>query len=79
MTHSLYRWVRHPLYKTDLTLLLSIGLMAASGILLLFAGIALVLILTVVVPAEERKLVEKFGEGYRALQRRTGRLLPRLF
>ncbi len=79
ITHGPYRWVRHPLYTTGTALLLSIGLMAASWFILLFAGIALVLILTVVVPAEERKLVEKFGEPYRELQRRAGRLLPRLF
>ena len=79
ITHGPYRWVRHPLYTTGIVLLLSVGLMAASWFILLFVGIALVLILTVVIPAEERKLVEKFGEAYRELQRRTGRLLPRFF
>lgn len=78
VTHGPYRWVRHPLYTTGISLFLAIGLMAASWFILLFAVLVAVLILAVVIPAEERQLVDKFGDDYRALRRRTGRLLPRL-
>jgi protein-S-isoprenylcysteine O-methyltransferase Ste14 len=38
-------------------------------------GFALLVIRT---PIEEAKLIEKFGDEYRAYVRRTGRFLPRL-
>ena len=78
VTHGPYRWVRHPLYGTGLSLFLAVGLMAASWFILLLTVIVGVLVLAVVIPAEERNLVEAFGDDYREMRRRTGRLLPRL-
>lgn len=78
ITHGPYRWVRHPLYTTGLALFTGIGLMASSWAILGMAALALVLILVRVIPAEERELVERFGDAYRAHRQRTGRLLPRL-
>lgn len=79
VTGGPYRWVRHPLYTTGITLFLSIALMAGSWLILALAGVALILVLTVVIPAEERELLAKFGDDYRRMQGRTGRLLPRVF
>lgn len=77
VTHGPYRRVRHPLYSTGLCLLLAVGLMAANWGLLLFpAGAALILI-TVIIPREERALIARFGDAYREYRTRTGRLLPR--
>jgi protein-S-isoprenylcysteine O-methyltransferase Ste14 len=73
-----YRWVRHPLYTTGLTLLLAVGLMAANVALLLFVALAAIMIRFVVIPREESALADRFGEEYRRYMRRTGRLLPRL-
>ena len=73
-----YRWIRHPLYATGIALFWSIGLMAASWFILLFALIATVLIRLVVIPLEERELLRKFGDHYARYMRRTGRLLPGL-
>jgi protein-S-isoprenylcysteine O-methyltransferase Ste14 len=78
VTTGPYRWVRHPLYATGLTLLLAVGLMLASWLVLLATFIALALIWFVVVPVEEAQLLVKFGDAYRTYSRRTGRLLPRL-
>ena len=77
VTHGPYRWVRHPLYTTGITLFVALGLMQASWLLLLLALVGFVLILSVVIPAEERALTEKFGDGYRRYMKGTGRVLPR--
>lgn len=72
-----YRWVRHPLYTTGLTLFFAIGLMQASWFVLLFGLIAALLIRFVVIPAEEREFLAMFGNRYQVYMGRTGRLLPR--
>jgi protein-S-isoprenylcysteine O-methyltransferase Ste14 len=79
VTAGPYRWVRHPLYTTGLTLLLAIALMAANWALLLLAALSAVLILAVVIPREEAALTARFGDEYRRYMMRTGRLLPRVF
>jgi D-alanyl-D-alanine carboxypeptidase len=73
-----YRWVRHPLYTTGMTLLLAIGLMAANWFMLGLTLIAVVALRFGVVPVEERELIAKFGDQYRNYMLRTGRFLPRL-
>ena len=76
--HGPYRWVRHPLYTTGITLLFALGLMTASWFLLTLAAIALVLIRLVVVPIEERELTRRFGTGYTTYMSHSGAMLPRL-
>jgi protein-S-isoprenylcysteine O-methyltransferase Ste14 len=76
--HGPYRWVRHPLYTTGMTMLFALGLMAASWFLLTLAAIALVLIRMVVVPIEERELTRRFGAGYTNYMAHSGAMLPRL-
>jgi protein-S-isoprenylcysteine O-methyltransferase Ste14 len=73
-----YQWVRHPLFTTGITLLVAIGLMEASWFVLVMAALAVLFIELMVIPAEERALLGKFGDLYRAYMRRTGRLLPRV-
>ena len=73
-----YRWIRHPLYTTGITLFLALGLMMASWFILAMALVALVLIRTVVVPREERELIARFGLGYEEYRQRTGAMVPRL-
>jgi protein-S-isoprenylcysteine O-methyltransferase Ste14 len=71
-----YQWVRHPLYTTGITLFVALGLMEGSWFVLLMATVAALLIQLLVIPSEERALVAKFGDRYRAYMIRTGRLLP---
>jgi protein-S-isoprenylcysteine O-methyltransferase Ste14 len=78
VTAGPYHWVRHPLYTTGLTLVVALGLMLASWFVLSVATVAALLIRLVVIPAEERALMAKFGDQYRAYRGRTGRLLPRV-
>lgn len=77
ITHGPYRWVRHPLYSAGLLLCVSLTLLTALWTL----GIGMLIPLAVLLwrtPQEEARLVEAFGEEYRAYMRRTGRFLPRL-
>ena len=76
--HGPYRWVRHPLYTTGMTLLFALGLMTASWFLLTLAAIALLLIRLVVVPIEERELTRRFGAGYTTYMSHSGAMWPRL-
>ena len=73
-----YQWVRHPLYTTGLTLFVALGLIEASWFVLCVTAVTALFIQLLVIPAEERVLIEKFGEQYRAYMHRTGRLLPRV-
>ncbi len=76
--HGPYRWIRHPLYTVGTLLLFALGLILTSWLVLLFALVAFVVFRFVVVPIEERQLIAKFGEDYRAYRRHTGAMLPRV-
>lgn len=77
VTHGPYRWVRHPLYTTGMLAVLSLTLLTA----LWWVGLAMLIPLAVLIwrtQREEQRLIEAFGDQYRAYMRRTGRFLPRL-
>lgn len=78
VTKGPYRWVRHPLYTAGTLLLIGAALTAANALLGALTALAAVLIRLVVVPHEEARLIETFGDAYRDYRRRTGTLLPRL-
>jgi protein-S-isoprenylcysteine O-methyltransferase Ste14 len=78
VTRGPYRWIRHPLYTTGLTLFVALGLMAGSWSVLSATVIAFALLHVLVIPREERALLAKFGERYQAYASRTGRLMPRM-
>jgi protein-S-isoprenylcysteine O-methyltransferase Ste14 len=73
-----YRWIRHPLYTTGMAMFTALGLVQESWLILSLAAVGLLLIHIVVIPAEERALVAKFGDRYRSYMTETGRMLPRL-
>ena len=77
VTHGPYRRVRHPLYSVGTTFFVSLSVVAANWFMGL-ASVAVLAMLLVRLPKEEAKLVERFGDEYRAYAQRTGRLLPRL-
>lgn len=78
VTDGPYRWVRHPLYTTGVSLFVAASLLTANWFIGAFTVAVIVMILLVVIPKEEANLIETFGEAYRAYRKRTGRLLPRL-
>jgi len=77
VTSGPYQFVRHPFYVAAALLFLGASLLSANG--LIFAGGLTAMVLLVVrTSKEEQKLVEKFGDPYRAYMARTGRYLPRI-
>jgi protein-S-isoprenylcysteine O-methyltransferase Ste14 len=77
VTSGPYAYVRHPLYTFGFPFMFGLALVAANWFVLLSAGVALTLLVTVRVPREEAMLTEAFGDAYRDYAKRTGRLLPR--
>jgi protein-S-isoprenylcysteine O-methyltransferase Ste14 len=77
VTTGPYRFVRHPFYLSVALVIAAIALISANAFLALM-GFVTFLLLAVRTPIEERKLLEKFGEPYRAYVARTGRFVPRL-
>jgi protein-S-isoprenylcysteine O-methyltransferase Ste14 len=77
VTHGPYHWVRHPFYDVVLLGVISMSLLTANWLLALF-GLAAFAMLVVRTRIEEEKLIERFGDEYRAYIGRTGRFLPHL-
>lgn len=75
VTRGPYRWVRHPFYDCMALFTLSLGLMAANWFVLA-AGMAVFSLLASRSRTEETKLLERFGEPYRAYRATTGRFVP---
>jgi protein-S-isoprenylcysteine O-methyltransferase Ste14 len=76
VTDGPYRWVRNPFYVSAALLTLSAGLLSANGFVFA-SGAVLIALLAVRTRIEEQKLIERFGEAYRAYMRETPRFIPR--
>ena len=77
VTRGPYRWVRHPFYDCMALFMLSISLMMANWFVIA-GGILTFALLAMRSHTEEEKLLERFGDPYRAYRASTGRFLPRL-
>ena len=77
VTQGPYRWVRHPFYDCMALFMVSTALMMANWFVML-GGAAVFALLALRSRTEEDKLLERFGEPYRAYRATTGRFLPRI-
>ncbi len=77
VTHGPYRWVRHPFYDVGFLWLTSLSLLTANWLLALL-GAGVMTMLAIRSRVEEAKLIERFGDEYRAYARRTGKFFPRI-
>jgi len=72
VTTGLYRYSRHPMYITQLVMLIGVGIASASWLFLLltivYAGLGLIY-----AGSEERMCLEKYGDAYREYMERTPR------
>ncbi len=78
VTQGVYRYVRHPMYASEWLWALAQALLLQNWVagwatLALFAPLY-----ALRVPREERMMLDRFGEEYRAYMDRTGRIVPRL-
>jgi protein-S-isoprenylcysteine O-methyltransferase Ste14 len=77
VTNGIYQYVRHPMYASQ-------ALLVCAQVLLLqnwLAGppnlIVLILFYLFRIQAEEKMMLDAFGESYREYMRTTGRILPK--
>ena len=78
-TQGAYRWVRHPLYAS----FISVGAPGLAIFLNHWVGLLWVVPLHfmwhLVISIEERSMVAQFGQDYLTYASHTGRFIPRLF
>ena len=75
VTRGPYQWVRHPFYDCMFLFLIGTILMTANWFVMA-AGLVVFAILAARSKTEEEKLLERFGEPYRAYRASTGRFIP---
>jgi len=72
VTTGLYRYSRHPMYITQLVMLIGVGIASASWLFLLltivYTGLGFIY-----AGSEERVCLEKYGDAYREYMERTPR------
>jgi protein-S-isoprenylcysteine O-methyltransferase Ste14 len=72
VSEGIYRISRNPIYLSGFVLYLGMGLACASWVLIL-CGVLWLVMLGIVVPDEERFLLDKYGDAYREYMNRTPR------
>ena len=77
VTSGPYRFVRHPFYDSALLFVFGTSLVTANWFLFV-TGVLLVGLLMIRTRTEERNLLARFGDSYRAYMERTGRFVPRI-
>jgi protein-S-isoprenylcysteine O-methyltransferase Ste14 len=70
ITTGLYCYSRHPIYIGVFVQYIGIGIASALGYFLLLTIVSIILSI-LVVPAEERFCLEKYGDTYREYMNRT--------
>lgn len=76
VTTGPYQWVRHPMYSIGMLLVASFAVLLQNAALLAWVGVFWVAWTTIVIPAEERGLEERFGDEYRSYRNRVRPMLP---
>jgi len=76
VTTGPYAWVRHPFY-TSTALAVVANALATANWFVCITGALVFALLVIRCRTEEQKLIERFGDAYRAYARRTGRFVPR--
>jgi protein-S-isoprenylcysteine O-methyltransferase Ste14 len=77
VTDGPYYWVRHPFYDVVFLWILSMSLLIANWLMAL-SGFSVFAMMVIRTRIEEEKLIERFGDEYRAYISRTGKFLPHL-
>lgn len=78
VTSGPYRFVRHPMYTSFFIIGIGFLFLSANWLIGVSYLGTLLLMYTARVSAEEKMMMERFGDSYRQYMKTTGRLLPRL-
>jgi protein-S-isoprenylcysteine O-methyltransferase Ste14 len=78
VTTGPYQWVRHPMYSVFVLFLGGCFLLTANWFIGALAAAGLGIVMIFRTPAEERMMIEAFGDVYRDYMRRTPRYWPRV-
>ena len=73
-----YGWLRHPIYLAALMIWIGLALAYLSLLALLLLGLYVIPIYSLYIREEEKLMVERYGEAYRAYRQRVGGLVPHL-
>jgi protein-S-isoprenylcysteine O-methyltransferase Ste14 len=76
VTTGPYVRIRHPLYTAMIGYGISLALVTANWVFVVFA-VAMIAGLFARVPQEEQMMIQGFGEEYKAYMQRTGRFFPK--
>ncbi len=76
VTSGIYRYVRHPMYTAIFLYALGQALVVPNGIAGPANLVAFLVLFAMRVKVEERMMVDKFGDQYRAYRAKTKRLIP---
>jgi protein-S-isoprenylcysteine O-methyltransferase Ste14 len=79
ITGGPYRYVRHPMYSDMILWAVSFVLITANWFYAITLCVGLTILFAVRIPDEERLMIERFGEQYKAYMKRTKRLIPGVF
>jgi protein-S-isoprenylcysteine O-methyltransferase Ste14 len=78
VTQGIYGWIRHPMYASQWLWCLAQVLMLPNWLAGPVGFLTFVPFYIMRVRAEERMMIEQFGDAYRAYMERTGRVVPRV-
>lgn len=73
MTSGPYAYSRNPIYAANIIVLLGVCLLLGSLLPFVVILVYIAIVRTFVIPFEEQKLTETFGNAYRDYQARVGR------
>ncbi|MBN1535749.1 MAG: isoprenylcysteine carboxylmethyltransferase family protein [Anaerolineales bacterium] len=74
-----YRRIRHPIYSAYILNYLGGGLLASNWVLTVIPVLMFGILVAIRMGQEEKVMEESFGQAYIEYEKRTGRLIPRMF
>jgi protein-S-isoprenylcysteine O-methyltransferase Ste14 len=77
VTNGPYRYVRHPMYTAFFVIGFGFLFLSANWSISIFYLGTLTMMYAARVSAEEKMMLDRFGDNYREYMKKTGRLLPR--
>jgi protein-S-isoprenylcysteine O-methyltransferase Ste14 len=78
VTDGPYRYMRHPMYSAFFVIGIGFFLLSANWLMGFLYLATLTMMYVARVSAEEKMMIDRFGDTYRQYMKKTGRLFPRL-